>query len=287
MTQFPENEELPKIIQRIQDLPCNSRERRKLWNALLKQISGYYLIVETKTPYYNKDSKRRERITFKEVRVPGILMPCEKLFDKDLNSLCGKKSRVGTPLRYLVSQKWMQEELYAQAETNTLLYIRENIDKYDAEKGTVKAWVNRTLCWKLLEAYNSGLERKDDNEPKKKERNSERKRIKNNVKLIEIEEPSSLDFLASSDSQEDFCITIRELIERDTEELLISEKLTYTNQKTNEKEVLSLKEILLMLSDGKTRMDIHREFHVPKQSLYSFIERRLKKKEIRKYFEEY
>lgn len=112
--------------------------------------------------------------------------------------------------------------------------------------------------------------------------------------------PLDYDIPAASEEKTQDRGSYLKVVREDPEGLLASIKLTYANQKTNLKESISLREILLMISNGKSRMDISREFHIPQGSLYSFIERNLsplkekdskerksKKQEIRDYFEKY
>lgn len=142
MTQ-DKNEELQLLIQKIQDLPPESREGRKLMTKLMKSIGGYI--------FY-------DRKTGKGTQVSGILLPLESLVNMDLQSLAGKTKKSGKasrPLKSLIPQKHLQEELYAEAKVNTFCYIHDNINKYDPGKGTVKSWVNRTLCLKFLDAFNN------------------------------------------------------------------------------------------------------------------------------------
>lgn len=268
------------LIKDIQQLPPDSRERRKLWNALLKQISGYYLIVKIKRSNHKENGEKNDRTTSKEVRVPGILMPCEKLFDEDLNSLCGKKSRVGTPLRYLVPQKWMQEELYAEAKVDTLLYIRKNIDKYDAEKGTVKTWVDRTLCFKLLDAFNK---RYRGGKYKGKKDKVNKLQIKAHAASLDAPNSESTSTLADnlpsrtpSKKHENHRL-LREFIEDEPEDFL--KNVLIKNRETGNQ--ISLQEVLLMRFEGRTFKKISEKTGIPFQSIQSCVTR--KTKELKEY----
>ena len=109
-------------------------------------------------------------------------------------------------------------------------------------------------------------------------------------------------FPAATYEIEENCGSYLKVVREDPEGLLASIKLTYINQKTNVKESISLREILLMLKEGRTKnlMDIHRELNIPYKSLHSLIDRnlspikktdtpgrRLRKQRIRDYFARY
>ena len=172
------------------------------------------------------------------------------------------------------------DNLYAEAKLRTYEYIRENINDYDPEKGKVMAWVNQTFYYKFCDVKNEQLRREQGEQKIRDELNN---------------------FLSAPTYEiEEDCGSYLRVVREDPEELLASIKLTYTNQKTNVKESISLRETLLMLKEGKTRMDIHRELNIPRGSLYSFIDRnllpvkdtdsegeRLRKQRIRDYFNRY
>lgn len=163
------------------------------------------------------------------------------------------------------------DNLYSEAKLRTCKYIGENINNYDPKRAEVMAWVNQNFKYKFFDAKKKTTK---DNEFQ-------------TVSLDAIKDETGFEPAAPYEENHEVCPSYRKVVEEDKEGLLASTKLIYTNQKTNVKESLSLKKILLMLSNGKTRIDIHREFHIPIQSLYSFIQRNLKKEETRNYFEKY
>lgn len=198
------------------------------------------------------------------------LPPSSSEYRKALNKLL---IAVSKELIKLGSNTNQYEDLHADALAKTIEDIPNIIQKYDLKKGRkVLNWIKQAYKFKLFELNRA---RKNKNEASLDE-----------MKQLTGFEPSASEENEEDEDEEDPG-SYRRVVEQDPTGLLASKKLNYTNQSTNLEESLYLKEILLMVSNGKKRTDICREFHIPQQSLYSFIRRNLKKKEIRDYFEKY
>lgn len=257
MTQA-KNKELQLLIQKIQEFPPNSREGRKLMTKLMKSIGGYI--------FY-------DRKTGKETQVSGILLSLESLVNMDLQSLAGKTKKSGkasTRFKSLIPQKHLQEELYAEAKVNTFCYIHDNINEYDPEKGTVRSWVNRTLCLKFLDAFN----------------NEYRGTKLQKAKAESLDAPIKLgstttwhDCLPARPPSKKHEIhrLFRELIQNDPEDFLKNEMIR--SRKTGNQ--ISLQKVLLMRLEDRTLEAIDMETGVSFRSISSCINR--KKAELRAY----
>jgi DNA-directed RNA polymerase specialized sigma24 family protein len=241
------NKQLQELIQKIKDLPDNSRERCKLLNKLMKQIQS-----------------------------PGILLSLNILIDKDLQSLARKpkkSNKASAPFKSLITQKHIQEELYAEAKVNTFYYIRDNLDKYDPEKGTVKTWVNRTLCLKFLDAFN-------------KEYRGKKLQIK--AHAVSLDAPNSESTTTLHDcllspapsKKREIHRLFRELIQNDPENFL---KNSLIKSKTGKR--ISLQEVFLMRLEDKTLEEIETESGISLKSISSYINR--KKAELKIYITEH
>lgn len=145
------------------------------------------------------------------------------------------------------------KELYTDALSDTLTDIIDNIEKYDPQR-EIMAWVNKTLNFKFWDVYREQVGKEM------------RKQTKYQAKRVSF--PEGYDTPASSEEDK----LLREFIEQDIGELL-NKPLNYTNQKTQVKGRILLKEILLMLLDGYKQKDIRSQLHIPPQSLSSFIKR--------------
>ncbi|MEM8723251.1 MAG: hypothetical protein AAGE84_28860 [Cyanobacteria bacterium P01_G01_bin.39] len=251
----PTNQELQQLIEQIQDLLPNSRERRKLVNKLARQIGGYEFV----------NSSKSERI--------GIFPSLKSLINKDLQLLAGKAKKSNgssASFHYLVPQKWMQELLYAEAKVNTILYILDNVDKYDPKKNSVKAWVNKTLYWKFLDAFN-------------KEFRGEKIRVKAHAASIDAPKYSNSNFYLPDprpSKQRENHRLFRELIKNDPGDTLKNILIRSKN-----KNQICLQKVLLMKLQDKTLQEISEESGVPLKSISSCINR--KKAELREYITKY
>ena len=196
------------------------------------------------------------------------LPPSSSEYRKAFNKLL---TTVSKELIKLGSYRNQDSDLHADALTKTIDDISNIIQKYNPTKGRkVLNWIKTAYKFKLFDLKKA---RKNKNEASLDE-----------MKQLIGFEPSARE---ENEENEEDRGSYRRVVEQDPTGLLASKKLNYTNQSTNLEESLSLKEILLMVSNGKKPREICREFHIPQQSLYSFIRRSLKKKEIRNYFEKY
>ena len=149
------------------------------------------------------------------------------------------------------SEKYIKEHehLCADALEKTIRDFSKTIQKYDPTKGTLVNWVKG--AFKL--------------------------NVRNLKRDFRNKEMSSLDYMnleIPAPSEEDNLL--RDFIKQDTAEAL-NKALNYTSKNTNAKGRILLKDVLLMLLDGYRQQDICNKFHIPPQSLSSFIERNGKK----------
>lgn len=264
------NKELQELIEKIQDLPDNSRKRRKLLNQLITSIQ--------------ESGKLTSVYTF--------------------NS---RKCNIHLTTQF--------KDVYNDALGETFLYIAQNIDDYNPEK-PVMAWVNQTLEWKFLTAFNKEypeerwiVSKKDSTYFKllilmfflENDFNFKRtliacinwknkiiiqkneKRRQNRV-LVSFDAPINSDptttlsdWLAAPEPSRNHRL-LYEFIEDDPERILKNTKMRNCD--------VSLQQILLLLLDGYKWKEIANKLQVAMGSVNSFYTRCLKNQKIRDYFRE-
>ena len=157
------------------------------------------------------------------------------------------------------------EDLYADALGDTFLYIAKNIDDYDPTN-EVMAWVNETLNWKFLTAFN------------REYRNRENE-VNRQATSLDALQNYNFDVPASEpcETQERYRL-LREFILEDPEEIFKERKTTND---------VTLQDILLMLLDRKKWKEIAEKFQIPISTAERFYARSLENLKIRDYFDKY
>jgi len=141
------------------------------------------------------------------------------------------------------------QDIYDEALQELLLYICENIDKYNPERGSVMAWVNVLLERRFFkEAIPKILD-------------------KPNLTRMTL---SDLDNLALPEESENLTDLLRECIELDPENLFKKEHVE--NYPAVSFQALMRRRIL-----GKSWKDISAEFHLKTSTISSFYSRSLTK----------
>lgn len=157
------------------------------------------------------------------------------------------------------------EDVYRNALGDTFLYISQNLDKYEPTK-EVMAWVNESLKWKFLSAFNKIFR-------------SRRNEINRRAISLDAILNSNFNGLASEPCEaEEQHRLLREFILEDPEGIF---KATTT---TND---VTLQDILLMLLDRRTWREIAEEFQIPISTAERFCARSLKNPRIKDYFYRY
>jgi DNA-directed RNA polymerase specialized sigma24 family protein len=141
------------------------------------------------------------------------------------------------------------QDIYEEALQELLLYICENIEKYNPERGSVMAWVNVLLERRFFkEAIPKNLD-------------------KPNLTRMTL---SDLDNLALPEESENLTDLLRECIELDPENLFKKEHVE--NYPAVSFQALMRRRIL-----GKSWKDISAEFHLKTSTISSFYSRSLTK----------
>jgi DNA-directed RNA polymerase specialized sigma24 family protein len=248
----------------------NLKNKKNMKNIeFIKQRLQKLLQVTKKRPF--SDEELREFVLL--IQELGTERK-EKL--KWLNKLIDviQRSEKLTKLSTLISRRGcfyattQLKDLYADALGDTFLYIAQNIDDYDPTKN-VMAWVNATLNWKFLTAFN---------------KNYRGRRNRGKSHTISLDKPQEDDFcfleiLASEpcEAQEKYRL-LREFVLSDPEGILKARKTTND---------VTLQDICLMLLDGKTWKEIADEFQISLSTAERFFKRNMKKSEIWDYFHRY
>ena len=139
------------------------------------------------------------------------------------------------------------ENIYDEARQELLLYICEKIDKYDAERGSIMAWVNMLL------------ERRFFKDAIKKFQNN-----RSHIKIITITDLDNL--IASSEEPKNLTDILKECIESDPENIFKNEHIEKCPQVNFQ--ALATRRLL-----GKSWKEISAEFKIKIPTVSSFYYR--------------
>lgn len=141
------------------------------------------------------------------------------------------------------------QDIYNEARQELFLYVCQNIDKYEPERGTVMAWVNVLLERRFF-------------------RDTIRKNYQNAyVKKMTI---SDLDNLASPEEPKDLTEIVKQCIESDPEDIFKNEHIEKCPQAT-------FQALAMLRFSGKSWKEISAEFEMKIPTVSSFYYRCVKK----------
>lgn len=141
------------------------------------------------------------------------------------------------------------EDAYNEAKQNLLLYICQEIEKYNPERGSVMAWVNMLLCRRF---FREAVTRIRDQH------------------VIQSPTISDLDNLAIPEKTPLLSERIREFIEEDPENFLKQEQI-------GNKPEANFQALAMQRCSGKSWQEISSELGIPVSTLSCFYQRCLKK----------
>ncbi|MFN6565485.1 MAG: sigma-70 family RNA polymerase sigma factor [Nostoc sp. ChiSLP01] len=160
-----------------------------------------------------------------------------------------RSSRLGHPQKSQFPAA-IYENIYDEARQELLLYICEKIDKYDAERGSVMAWVNVLLERRFIkDAIN-----KCQNSPR--------------LKIITITDLDN--FIASPEEPKNLTEILQECIESDPEDMFKNERIDKCPQVNFQ--ALAKRRLL-----GKSWKEISAEFKIKIPTISSFYYRCINK----------
>ena len=148
------------------------------------------------------------------------------------------------------------EDYYNEALQKTLMEICQKVDQYDS-KYPVMAWVNQIFKWRFHDVVNKNRQVGITKLPKGGE-------VFRVLSLDELNQELPTDNDISESEQ------VREVVEKDPENLLIGEHIKGHPQ-------ANLQAIILLILEGKKWKEISEDLNVPMTTAASFYQRRMHK----------
>ncbi len=150
----------------------------------------------------------------------------------------------------------LYQDIYQEAINRTLLYVWQNIDKYDGNKGSVMAWINNKLGYVMLDVRSEFSSKDQQGDI---------------PSLDELEEKAGKQVEHNPQNQEpDLLELLGEIISNDHEEI-------FTKKYVKDHPEITFQKIALAKFSGKSFREIAENFNIPLQTCQSFYKRSLTK----------